>query len=134
MHTLLTIIFLPFNSLYLSFRMPLVALPTVAFLARSPTSREAPSVSGLEASALVKILLSLALRATISEVLSPPKFWPSISSEISLLKAAEHLAPSRRSGVQEYGMERVFRSWILIRIGSLVHSMTIFSTLTLSKY
>ena len=117
-----------------SFRMPLVAPPTVAFLASSPTSRAVPSATGLGASALAQIFLSLALRATILEVPSPPKFWPSVSLEISLWKAAEHLAPSRRSGAQESGMEKVFKFWILTRIGFLVHLVTISSTLTLSRY
>lgn len=113
--------------------MPLVALQTVAFLARSPTSRAVPSATGLEASAMAKIFLSSASRATISEVPFPPKFWPSISLEISPWKAAEHLAPSQRSGVQESGVEKVFKFWILTRIGFLVQLVIISLTLILSR-
>ena len=114
--------------------MPLVALPIAVFLARNLTSQVALSATGPEASVMAMISLSSASKATISVAPSLPKFWPSISFETSLLKAAEHLAPSRRSGVQESGMERAFKFWILTKIGFLVHSAIISSTLTLSRY
>lgn len=118
---------------YITRTLPAV-LQTVAFLARSLISRGVPSVTGLGASAMAKTFPSSVSKATILAVLSPLKFLPSISFETSPSKAAEHLAPSQRSGDQESGMGRAFKFWTLTRIGFPVQSVTTSSILTLSRY